>query len=368
MFNLNRALLNTLIVSLITVQTTQPMDLGWLPTSFICESIQNIGTQYSAPCTALVNATLEKAKRHKGVIAGLTVGATALTTAGYMLYCLRAKQATQKLEEILKSSAEEQSPLCWKTIKELIDAGANVNVTHNGWTVLHLAVASENIKMVKYLCKKGADPEIKNNHQRSAKDDAKLIQNQTTNLLIRTYIAGDSNQADIVNDLFQTELDKINSKNSTNYEDWEAIQNFINEEVVPVDHFVPQYKNTFWEAITNFINEKIVPVDYDEQHNNNNFSDDSQQINLHLVTDSALYLAIEKDCLDMVNWLIEHGTNVHLFPRGMRNDNLTPIVFAAQEQKQEIYAALERVGADSKQIDSETRQTASEIMKGKGKE
>ena len=255
MFNVNRALLSTLIFSLITVQTTHPMDLGWLFNRSICESIQNIGTQYSAPCTASANAVLKTVKRHKGVIAGLTVGATALTTAGYLLYCLRAKQATQKLEEILKSSAEEQSPLCWKTIKELIDAGANVNATHDGWTVLHLAVASESIKMVKYLCKKGANPEIKNNYNSSAKNDAQLIQNQTTKRLIHTYITKNSNQADIESHLFQTELNEIYNRDRINFEGWKAIQNLINEEVVPVDHCVQQYNKTLWEAIKNFINE-----------------------------------------------------------------------------------------------------------------
>ena len=376
MFNLNKALL-CIIMSALAVGTTQPMDWGWLTTRSICESIRNIGTHYNAPCTASVNAALKKVERHKGVIAGITVAATALTTAGYMLYCRAeaakqaqaeaAKQATQELEGILKSYAEGQSPLCWKTIKELIDAGANVDAAHDGWTVLHLAVADENINMVKYLCKKGADPEIKNNHQRSAKDDARLIQNPTPGLLINTYIAGDSNQAVIESELFQSELDKIYRQNRINFEDWKAIQNLIDDEVVLVDHCVQQYNNTFWKAIENFINEDVVPVDQGAQHDNNIFLD-SQQINLNPVTDSALYVAIEKECLEMVNWLIENGANVHSFPQGMRDDNLTPIVFAAQKQNQAIYDALVNAGADPKQRDSKTGKAASEIMKGKEKE
>ncbi len=152
---------------------------------------------------------------------------------------------------------------------------------------------------------------------------------------------------------YNEELRKINYWRVVWDEDWQTIKNLIDEKKVPVDHYIP-------DDPLNEVDSQVDVVGY-----------------------SALSVAIDKGCLDMVKWLISHGTDVKAFAHTHRwfphrtawfqvlyyvPDDKTPIVFAAQKQNEEIYNALVRAGANPAQIDDKTRKTASQIMKDKAKE
>ena len=204
MFQTHKALLSTLIVSFITVQTTQPIDWGWLTNNSIYQQGTELCSRLSKTdaykqCAPYGKPLLTKAKQYKGLIADLIASTAALITT-LKLYAT-SQNMRQKIKNNLKSLFEVEKseniiflqsdhdiahkcaensddeteklknillkPMIeyddWDEIESLIQNGANIDsVDKNGNTLLHNAVLSDNYPAVSMLLRHAASTCIQN--------------------------------------------------------------------------------------------------------------------------------------------------------------------------------------------------------------
>ncbi len=222
MFKPNKALLSILILSGLTVQTTQPVDWSWLTNSSIYRQGNELCSRLSKSdtyqqCAPYGSWLFEKAKEHKVTIAACMV-------CGFI-----AKKCYDKYYDMY---------------------------THR--------------KSIK-----------RKNDKQEAKEPIQL---------------------------FDKELQKINNLKNVSDDDWQIIKELIEQKKVGVDHFI-----------------------------NPAFSEQGY---------SALYLAIEKDDLEMVKWLIKHETVLDCFPNDckMLDFYLCPILFAAKKGLDKIFFIIADAG------------------------
>ena len=315
MFNLNKALLS-IIISALAVQTTQPMDFNWLTNSSIYKQGTELCSRLSKTdaykkYSPYSNWLLKKATEHKYTIATCVI-CLFIARQVHSIYEHRKyiDKLNNKIKEILNNNPVNKDKL--EQIPGYVRYGANVNTrSDERATPLYVAVTQEYWQMVELLLKEHkADPNIKTNNGDSAVDAAEHVQNIEAKARIIDIFNGNTGHYSELQGnrkSFEEALTRINESESDNVsdDDWATIKYLIGQRKVEVDHFVNYSKNR-------------------EGY-------------------SALYLAIKKESLEMVNWLIEQGTNVKRFP--WRYDS-KPIIFAAQKRNHVIFNALVKGGAD----------------------
>ncbi len=171
MFKPNKALLSILILSGLTIQTTQPFSLwSLIANRAVWESIRTGAAQALGAVVATTayekyiaphgSKLLEKAKEHKYLIAGsIAIGAVMLYAKkkyndNKQEECKRKQPLNDKLREELNAIATQQDKQPnWELIQELITNGADANTASEKlrWVALHFAVIYKNIEMVRFL-------------------------------------------------------------------------------------------------------------------------------------------------------------------------------------------------------------------------
>ncbi len=312
----NKALLS-IIISTLVVGTTQPAHFNWLTNN----SIYKQGTEL---CSRLSktdaykqyapygNWLLKKAKERRATIAACLVGLFIARNV-YNIYKYRKSIHIRnaQIKSRLKVDAHQND---LTAIIGHIQDGADYNTqSDEGITPLYLAVIQENWKTVKLFFKKhGADPNIQTNSGDSARQAVQRVQNIESKARIIDILNGNTEQYDELQrnkEAFREGLQRIHRLEVVSEDDWETIKQLIEERKVEVDCYFKQSEENGY---------------------------------------SALYLAIEKECLDMVQWLIEHGTNVNKFPKNMKRDVEKPIIHAADKQNHEIFQAFVQAGVSDK--------------------
>ncbi len=129
MFKIHKALLSILILSGLTVQTTQPIDLGWLNTSSVYEQgrqlCSQVQTQAYQACAPVGSWLFNNIKEHKSGIAGCLAVSAGIITA-YYHYAQHLKKQQSRAQMLQNSQKEEEDKKEHKRKKEEQEKQANL--------------------------------------------------------------------------------------------------------------------------------------------------------------------------------------------------------------------------------------------------
>ncbi len=332
MIKLNKALLS-IIISAFAVQTTQPIDLGWLTNSSIYKQGTELCSRLSQTdtykqCAPYGSWLLEKAKEHKTTVAACLVGLfIAKKCYGMYRSYIWKNAVNSEVKGKLKFDATRQD---FSTIMSFIqhsDVNIDIQGNEGGITPLFLAVIQEDWRGVKQLIENyKANPDIQTKGGDTPHKAAQRVQNIEAKARIIDIFNGNTEQYEELQRNrtdFERELTRIYDLKVICDDEWATIKELIQERKVEVDHCI-----------------KYLKMDL-----------------------SALYLAIDNENLEMVKLLIEHKTNVHNFPW---LDFPVPIIFAAKKQNRDIFKALVAAGASQNTLEfGQHCRYATDILKGK---
>ena len=356
MFNVNKALLSIITLSVLSIQTTQPINWGcWITNSSIYEQGTQAFSRLSKTdaykkYSPYGNWLLKKANKHKVTIAACVV-CLFIAKRGYSIYknWRHIQSKTEELKGYLDKSIRFVSGLIDENVSEhdaqrnfmsavyCMQDGAKVNTQDKvGRTALYIAVKRENLDQIKELYTTyKADPDIATEEDDTARKAAQQVQNIKIKAEIIDLFNGNNNACNQFNEdetNFKNCLMRLHkNKNGSNEADWETIQQLIEEKRVKVNYY-HQCSYKVYEG---------------KQYC------------------SALYMAIENKNVDMVEFLIEHQVNVNNFPGISVGEFITPIYFAAEEGYRSIFDALAAGGANKDQRDWCTGRSALDTLNDK---
>ncbi len=281
MINLNKAkaLLLVLILSGLTVQTTQPVDWSWLTNNSIYRQGNELCARLSKTdayqqCAPYGSWLFEKAKEHKTTIAACMVCGF-IAKKCFDIY--KHREYINKKNNEIKKLLSEPSPNIdynFVIILQKIRCGGDVNTQNDaGMTPLYLAVILECSAGVEELVRYQADPDIQIKDGISARQAADKVQNIEARARIIDIFNGNTNQFNELKKnrkLFEEEVKiiskKIKESGNVSDGDWTIIKDLIKEKKVDVNYHVHTDELGYSAPLINLtskivINEKVISED-----------------------------------------------------------------------------------------------------------